>query len=92
MFKNSNYKRWFLQGTLGILLFGAGLCMFGEATIFKASNPPTWHWVSVGTSTLCVVMAGLILMVDSLKYKIYYELEQRNNHSNAVKDSSISKK
>ncbi|MEM6320742.1 MAG: hypothetical protein AAF960_23950, partial [Bacteroidota bacterium] len=69
--------RWFIQGTLGILVFGTGLCLFGESTIFKATNPPTWQWVSFGTGALIVVMAGLILIVDSLKYKIYYELEEK---------------
>ncbi|MEM1123930.1 MAG: hypothetical protein AAGJ18_26060 [Bacteroidota bacterium] len=78
MFSDVNYKRWFVQGTLGIIIFGAGLCLFGEATIFKWSKPPMWQWVGFGTFSLCVVMAGIILMVDSLKYKIYYELEQKN--------------
>ncbi|MFK7933443.1 MAG: hypothetical protein AB8G22_08025 [Saprospiraceae bacterium] len=74
-FKNSYFKRWFIQGTIGVLLTGAGICMIGEAGFFKHSDPPFWEWVVVGTGALIVFMGGLTVFVGSLKYRIFYELE-----------------
>mgnify|MGYP000680692637 CR=1 FL=1 len=74
-FQNDFFRRWFLQGTIGILLTGAGICMIGEAGFFKHSNPPLWEWVAAGTGALIVFMAGLTTFVGSLKYRIYYEME-----------------
>ncbi len=70
MFQNPDYRRWFIQGTLGILLFGSGLCLFAEASLFKQSEPPFWQWFGFGTFSLFVLMAGLILMIDSVRYRI----------------------
>ena len=76
MLSNKNYRRWFVQGTGGIIIFGSGLSMCIEAGFFKYSQPPTWQWILAGTTALAVVMAGLILMIDSIRYRIRYEREQ----------------
>ena len=72
-FRNRHHRRWFLQGTLGILIFGTGLCLFSEASVFRQTDPPLWQWVGSGTGSLVVLMAGLILMIDSLRYRILSE-------------------
>lgn len=77
-FKNLNYRRWFIQGTIGILLLGSGLCMFSEAAFYKHSHPPFWNWVFVGTGSLIVLMSGLVLMVDSVRFRIKYDLENKS--------------
>ena len=76
-FKNSFFRRWFIQGTLGVLLTGAGICMVIEAGFFKQTNPPLWEWVAVGTGALIVFIGGLCLYVESLKYRLFYELETK---------------
>ena len=79
MFDHPSYRRWFIQGTIGILLFGFGLCLFSEASFFRRTDPPAWQWVGFGTLSLVVVMAGLILIVDSVRFRIRYE-NDRENH------------
>lgn len=66
---HQNTKRWFIQGTLGILLTGAGLCLVVESAFYKHSDPESIFWVLAGTGSLIVFMAGLILMIDSIRYK-----------------------
>lgn len=64
-----NKKRWFIQGTLGIILAGAGASMLIEAGFYKHSDPGLWKWVAAGTLSLIVFMAGLVLMIDSIRYR-----------------------
>ncbi len=66
---NKNKKRWFLQGTIGILFAGAGVSMLIEAGFYKHSDPGMIQWVLAGTLSLVVFMAGLILMIDSIRYR-----------------------
>lgn len=76
-FKNTNYRRWFLQGTVGILLLGSGLCMLLEAAFYKHTDPPLMNWVLAGTGSLIVFMSGLVMMVDSLRFRIKYDTENK---------------
>ncbi len=75
-FSNPNYRRWFIQGTIGILLFGSGICMLVEAGFYKHTGPANWKWVVAGTFSLIVLMGGVILMVDSIRYRIAYDQEK----------------
>jgi hypothetical protein len=75
-FSNANYRRWSIQGTIGILLFGSGICMLMEAGFYKHTEPAMWKWVMVGTFSLIVLMSGLILMVDSIRYRMAYDQEK----------------
>ncbi|MEO1516105.1 MAG: hypothetical protein AAFV95_13865 [Bacteroidota bacterium] len=83
MFSNKHYKRWFLQGASGVVLLGMGLCMLLESAFFKHSHPPAWQWIGAGTLSLCVVMAGLMLVIDSVKHRIYYEQSKDASDSNS---------
>lgn len=62
-------KRWFIQGTIGILLTGSGLCMVVESAFYKHISPDSYFWIFAGTGSLIIFMAGLILMIDSIRYK-----------------------
>ena len=66
---NQNKKHWFLQGTIGILLTGAGVSMLIEVGFYKHSDPGMILWVLAGTISLIVFMAGLVLMIDSIRYR-----------------------
>lgn len=78
--KNDYYRRWLAQGTMGVLLTGAGACMMIEAGFYKHSDPGIWYWIAAGTGSLIVLVAGLTLFVDSIRYRMYYELEQDRVH------------
>ena len=75
-FKNPSYKRWFLQGTIGIITIGVGVSMLLEASHFRHSDPSAWKWVSFGTLSLIVFMAGLVTTIDSVRFRIRYEQEK----------------
>ncbi|MFK7807112.1 MAG: hypothetical protein AB8F74_04845 [Saprospiraceae bacterium] len=77
-FSNPNYRRWFIQGTIGILLLGSGLSMVVESGFYKQAQPTTWKWVLAGTLSLVVFMSGLILMVDSIRYRIAFEKDKKD--------------
>ena len=74
---NKNFRRWVIQGTIGILFTGAGISMVVEAGFYKHSNPPTLYWVLAGTGALIVLMTGLVLFVDSVRYRIAWDLDKR---------------
>lgn len=66
---NTNKRRWFIQGTIGILLVGAGVSMLIETGFYKHTDPGTMRWILAGTLSLIVFMSGLILMIDSIRYR-----------------------
>ena len=76
LWKDKNLKRWFTQGTTGILLTGAGICMIVEAGFLKHGDVSQMKWITMGTLALIVYMAGLTLFVDSIKYKIRFERQK----------------
>lgn len=80
MKKNNHYRRWFAQGSMGVLLTGAGACMMIEAGFYKHSDPGIWQWIAAGTASLIVLIAGLTLFVDSIRYRMYYEMERDREH------------
>jgi hypothetical protein len=53
---------WYLKAQAGVLLFPLGLCLFGEAVIYKGSDRP-WFWL--GTLSLVVINTGIGLMIES---------------------------
>tara|TARA_B100001113_G_C20581201_1_gene393268 strand:+ start:75 stop:269 length:195 start_codon:yes stop_codon:yes gene_type:complete len=59
---NLKIKRYF-GALLGLILFSSGLCVFGEAIIYKYQNS---SWILFGTISLILINLGLGLMI---KYK-----------------------
>ena len=59
MTKNRN---WFLKSLLGIIVFSAGLCVFGEALTLKNSGQ---SWFLIGTLALVMINSGLCMMISA---------------------------
>ncbi|MEM7381077.1 MAG: hypothetical protein AAF361_07750 [Bacteroidota bacterium] len=56
-------KKWWLNGSLGALAFGTGLCCAIESGFLK-HNGASWHlWVLAGTASLALVISGLVLLI-----------------------------
>jgi len=68
-FSDAKYRRWFIQGTVGVLLTGAGLCGLIECGFLKHGGADTWTWVGLGTVCLIVFMSGFIMSIDSLRFR-----------------------
>ena len=56
-------KQWWLFGTLGALLLGGGLCGMIESGFLKHAGAETHLWVLGGTGSLCLTVAGVVLLV-----------------------------
>tara|TARA_Y100000816_G_scaffold125810_1_gene88519 strand:+ start:192 stop:380 length:189 start_codon:yes stop_codon:yes gene_type:complete len=52
----------YLGALLGLILFSSGLCVFGEAVIFKYENS---SWVLYGTISLILINSGIGLMIKN---------------------------
>ncbi len=57
----SNLKKNLLA-FLGIILFSSGLCIFGEAVIYKYDSK---DWFIIGTISLLLINSGLILILSN---------------------------
>ena len=55
-------NKYTITGTLGILIFSSGLCIFGEAIIRKYQN---LDFFTIGTISLILINAGICIMIKS---------------------------
>ena len=55
-------NKYTIIGTLGILIFSSGLCIFGEAIIRKYQN---LDFLTIGTISLILINAGICIMIKS---------------------------
>ena len=55
-------NKYTITGTLGILIFSSGLCIFGEAIIRKYQD---LDFFLIGTISLILINAGICLMINS---------------------------
>jgi len=55
-------RKWLTKAISGLLLFGFGLCLFGEAVIAKYERDA---WVGLGTISLIITNTGLALFVSA---------------------------
>ena len=60
--------KWLLYAFSGLVMFGFGLSLLGEATILKYTASP--HWVLLGTIALIVTNSGLCLFGQAVIEKI----------------------
>ena len=51
-----------LVAFLGIMLFSSGLCVFGEAIMYKHESR---DWFLIGTASLVLINSGLILIISN---------------------------
>jgi hypothetical protein len=62
--------QWYLRAQAGILLLPLGMCLFGEAVIRRAADPPKpWFWL--GSISLICINAGVGLIVESGLFRGY---------------------
>jgi hypothetical protein len=57
-------NKYTILGTLGILIFSSGLCLFGEALIRKYQK---LDFFLIGTLSLVLINAGVCIMINSRK-------------------------
>ena len=60
--------KWLLYAVSGLLLFGFGLSLLGEAIILKYTS--SIYWVPAGTLALVVTNGGLCLFGQAIIIKI----------------------
>ncbi len=78
--------KWFVISTIGVLLFGAGLCSLTEAAHLKHTNEPTARWVLSGTYSLVLIMSGLGLHGRGMVLKA--RLDVRRDIRREIKNAS----
>jgi len=57
-------NKYTILGTLGILIFSSGLCLFGEALLRKYQE---LDFFLIGTLSLVLINAGVCIMINSRK-------------------------
>ena len=57
-------NKYTILGTLGILIFSSGLCLFGEALIRRYQE---LDFFFIGTLSLALINAGVCIMINSRK-------------------------
>ena len=57
-------NKYTILGTLGILIFSSGLCLFGDALIRKYQE---LDFFLIGTLSLVLINAGVCIMINSRK-------------------------
>ena len=55
-------NKYTIIGTLGILIFSSGLCIFGEAIIRKYQD---LDFFLIGTISLILINTGICIMINS---------------------------
>lgn len=60
--------KWFLYALSGLVVFGFGLSLLGEAIILKYTASS--YWISLGTIALVVTNSGLCLFGQAIIEKL----------------------
>ena len=58
-------REWFIKGTLGVLLFGFGLCCMIESGFLKHTGAAWYEWITAGTIALCITVSGVVLLITA---------------------------
>tara|TARA_B100000768_G_C11274269_1_gene375018 strand:+ start:1589 stop:1810 length:222 start_codon:yes stop_codon:yes gene_type:complete len=56
-------KKWLLYSISGLILCGFGLCLLGEAIIFKISN--NFNWFYIGSLALIIFNSGICIVAEA---------------------------
>ncbi len=62
--------RWLLNGGVGALLVGSGLCFTLEVSHWKQAGATAAEWVGWGTVALSVFMCGISFIANAVRYRI----------------------
>ncbi|WGK64470.1 hypothetical protein [Croceiramulus getboli] len=77
MSKYRHWKRqWWLTGSLGALFFGSGLCASIECGFLKHEGASWSLWVPLGTLALACTVAGLVLLLKSIKMEVFMHYDR----------------
>ncbi|MCR9251351.1 MAG: hypothetical protein NXI20_13055 [bacterium] len=63
-------RKWLIYAISGLVVFGFGLSLLGEANIEKLQRPDSWHWVVYGTIALIVTNSGLCLFGQAVVLRV----------------------
>lgn len=58
-------RTWWLKGGSGAVLIGAGLSGAIESGFLKNSNDDGFLWILTGTGALCMVIAGVVFLIQA---------------------------
>ena len=67
--------KWLTYSIIGLLLFGFGLSLLGEAILLKNNNEP-FFWF--GTLALVVINSGLCFFGNAIIFKIKLDRGERD--------------
>ncbi|MGD1846627.1 MAG: hypothetical protein ACFB10_14665 [Salibacteraceae bacterium] len=59
-------KRWLTFAIGGLLCFGFGLSLLGEAILQRVTGASFWTWTTWGTAALIVTNSGLCLFGQAI--------------------------
>ena len=60
--------KWLIYAVSGLLFFGFGLSLLGEAILLKYNHSD--YWIAVGTTALVVTNTGLCLFGQAIIIKV----------------------
>lgn len=64
------FVNWLIFSVVGLLLLGAGLCVFGEAVILKFGDAGFGRWFAWGTLSLIIFNAGISFVGRAVGYRV----------------------
>ncbi len=67
-------NKWLIYAITGLVVFGFGISLTGEAIIMKMLQPESLGWVAYGTLALIVVNSGLCLFGQGVIYRVKMEM------------------
>jgi hypothetical protein len=75
--KDTYYRKWLIYAPIGLILTGAGLCVFGTALFKMRDGVPFMEWFIWGTASLAIFNAGLSFFGQAVKFRVFYELSRK---------------
>ena len=76
-------RKWLYLAPLGLILVGFGLCLFGNALFTDQKAVGFAVWFGKGTLSLITINAGLVLIAESVKNRVLYELTKHHQNPTA---------
>jgi hypothetical protein len=75
---NKAKQHYWVFGALGSLTLGFGLCLLVESGFIKHSDAPSWHWISLGTLSLVLIMSGINFLFKSFEGNLMLKTKDKN--------------
>ena len=80
--------KWLILAPLGLVLIGAGLCIFSEAADLKHRGEPFGRWFIMGTYSLILINGGLSAFGQAIIFRsqMLYRQEMRREFKKIQKE------